>query len=94
VVRMDNYGWGGAIGDACANITTASNWNWDTFASSINGSTVAISVSNSGTGTASIRYYVIYESGETHFQYYDNIPVDSNDVQFALVTEESYLIFD
>jgi len=90
VVRMDHYGWGGSY-DASVK---ASNWNWDTFASSIDGSEVSITVSNNGDGTADIRYYVVYANGEEHFQYYDGLAVDSNDVQFGIVTEESYLIFD
>jgi hypothetical protein len=94
VVRMDHYGWGASVGDACANITATSNWNWDTFMGNINGSKVSITVANNGNGRASIRYHVIYENGEEHFQFYDNIAVDSEDVQFAIVTEESYLIFD
>ena len=93
VVRMDNYGWGASMGDACALLTTESNWNWDIFASSIDGSKVTITVANNN-GFASIRYYVEYANEEKHFQYYDGIAVDSNDVQFAIVTEESYLIFE
>ena len=53
-----------------------------------------MTVANSGNGKASVRYYVVYANGETHFQYYDNITVDSADVQFAFVTEASYLDFD
>jgi hypothetical protein len=55
---------------------------------------VDITVANDGNGLASIRYHVIDGLGEEHFQFYDSIPVDSADVTFALVTEESYLIFD
>lgn len=90
VVRMDNYGWG----DSYATAVVASNWNWDNFLSALSGSTVAITVANDGLGMASIRYYVIDALGEEHFQYYDKIVVDSGDVNFAIVTEESYLEFD
>jgi len=91
VVRMDNFGWGGTGYDSAV---LESNWNWDTFMTSIDGSEVAVTVANAGDGTLSIRYYVIYSSGETHYQYYDNIAVDADDVTFAFVTEESYLVFD
>ncbi len=91
VVRMDNYGWGtgyeGFVISSC-------NWNWDTFAANINGSQVAITVANGGDGYASVRYHVLSADGNTYFQYYDGFVVDSSDVTFALVTEESYLIFD
>lgn len=102
VVRMDHWCWGAATGDtdpASANfparIDITSNWNFDGsyFAEHLSGSTVSITVANDGT-YASISYYVIYPDGEeTHFQRYDKIPVDANDVQFALVTEASYLEF-
>lgn len=89
VVRMDNYGWG--AGWEC---THSCDWNWDTFMPNLNGSQVAITVTNNGNGTASIRYFVVLANGEEHFQYYDNIPVNSDDLTFAVVTEASYLIFD
>ena len=90
VVRQDHYGWGGSY-DAC---DKASNWNWDTFAGALNGSKIAITVANGGDGFASVRYTVTDANGEEHFQYYDHIAVDSGDLQFALVCEESYLVFD
>ncbi len=90
VVRMDHYGWGGSY-DASIK---SSNWDWDTFMNNLDGSHVAITVSNSTDGFASIRYSVISADGTVHFQYYDNLVVDSDDVQFAIVTEESYLVFD
>ena len=94
VLRMDHYGWGASVGDACALITATSNWNWDTFLTILNGSQIAITVSNHGDNTASVRYHIVSNNGETHFQYYDNIAIDSADFQFALVTEGSHLIFD
>ncbi len=90
VVRQDHYGWGNSYDAAVA----SSNWNWDTFMGAINGSKVDITVANDGNGMASIRYHVIDGNGEEHFQFYDHIAIDSADVQFAIVTEESYLVFD
>jgi len=90
VVRQDHFGWG----DSFAGAAASSNWNWDTFMGNINGSKVDITVANDGTGHASVRYHVIDGAGEEHFQFYDNIAVDPADVTFALVTEESQLIFD
>ncbi|MBQ3766335.1 MAG: hypothetical protein II874_06345 [Bacteroidales bacterium] len=98
VVRMDNYGWlyGTNTIDGLSELgwNLAGNWNWEGFAANIEGSHVTVTVANSGNGKASIRYYVVYANGETHFQYYDNISVNSDDVQFAFVTEASYLDFD
>ncbi len=91
VVRMDNHGWGTGFDDI-AIIT--SNWNWDTFKAGLNNSKVSITVTNNGDNTASIRYYIISGNEEVHFQYYDEIAVDSADLQFAIVLEAAYLVFD
>lgn len=98
VVRMDNYGWLYATNtfehlDQLGWVLS-SDWNWEAFLANIDGSKVTVTVANDGNGKASIRYNVEYSNGEKHFQYYDNIVVDSSDVQFAFVTEASYLDFD
>ncbi len=88
VVRMDNYGWG----DGYATVTRTSDWNWDIFTSSISGSKVVITVTNNGDNTADVLYNVTYANGETHFQEYTGITVDSSDLKCALATEVSYLV--
>ena len=88
VVRMDNYGWGSGYGTA----TLTSDWNWDKFQSSISGSKVVITVTNNGNNTADVLYNVTYANGETHFQKYAGVTVDSSDLNCALVTEGSYLV--
>lgn len=88
VVRMDNFGWGSGYGAA----TATSDWNWDIFTSNQNGSKVVIKVTNNGNNTADVLYTVTYANGETHFQKYAGLAVDSNDLNCALVTEESYLV--
>jgi hypothetical protein len=88
VVRMDNFGWGTGYGTAIL----TSDWNWDIFTSSINGSKVVITVTNNGNNTADILYNVTYVNGETHFQKYAGVTVDSSDLNCALVTEVSYLV--
>lgn len=89
VVRMDNFGWGTGYGTA----TLTSDWNWDIFTSSISGSKVVITVTNNGDNTADVLYNVTYANGETHFQKYAGLSIDSSDLTCALVTEESYLVF-
>jgi len=89
VVRMDNFGWGTGYGTA----TRTSDWNWGIFTSSISGSRVVITVTNNGDNTADILYNVTYANGETHFQKYAGVTVDSSDLTCALVTEVSYLVF-
>ncbi|MCW0483009.1 hypothetical protein [Gaoshiqia sediminis] len=88
VVRMDNFGWG--TGYATATLTN--DWNWDAFTSNISGSRVAITVTNNGDNTADILYTVTYANGETHFQKYAGITVDSSDLNCALVLEGAYLV--
>ncbi len=88
VVRMDNFGWGDGYGSA----VLTSDWNWDIFTSNINGSYIEITVTNNGDDTADVLYNVTYATGETHFQQYEGITVDSGDLNCALVTEFAYLV--
>lgn len=88
VVRMDNFGWGDGYGTA----TLSNDWNFDIFASNINGSEVVITVTNNGDNTADVRYDVTYATGETHFQLYEGITIESADLTCALVCEGSYLV--
>jgi len=89
IVRMDNYGWGNGYTDT---VITDSDWDWDIFTSNINGSKVVITITNNGDDTADILYNVTYANGDTYFQKYEGITVDSSDLNCALVTEESYLV--
>jgi hypothetical protein len=91
VVRMDNFGWGSGY-DANPNRVNTFDWNWDVFQSSISGSKVVITVTNHGNNKADILYNVTYANGETHFQKYAGITVNSADLNFALVTEGAYLV--
>ena len=88
VVRMDNFGWGNGYATAVG----TSDWNWDKFTSNITGSKVVIKVTNNGNNTADVLYNVTYANGETQFQKYTGVTVDSNDLNCALVTEVSYLV--
>jgi hypothetical protein len=88
VVRMDNFGWG----DGYATATSANDWNFDIFGANISGSRIEITVTNNGDNTADIRYDVTYATGETHFQEYAGITVDSSDLNAAIVLEGSYIV--
>ncbi|MCU4174298.1 hypothetical protein [Carboxylicivirga sp. N1Y90] len=88
VVRMDSFGWGDGYGTA----TITNDWNFDTFTSNINGSKVVITVTNNGDNTADINYDVTYATGETHFQKYEGVTVDSSDLNCAIVLEGSYVV--
>ena len=90
-VRMDNYGWGSGYDGI---VEPASDWNFDVFASQLDGSKVSITVANAGDGTASVRYYVISSDGTPHYQYYDGIAVDADGLKFRIATEGACLKFD
>jgi len=89
VVRMDNFGWGSGYEGIA---TPTSDWDWDIFSSNISGSKIIITVTNNGDNTTDILYNVTYATGQTHFQKYEGIMVDSSDLNCALVTEGAYLV--
>ncbi|MGQ1947717.1 hypothetical protein ACT3CD_11525 [Geofilum sp. OHC36d9] len=87
VTRWDNAGWGDyGFGSA----TLSSDWNWDIFLSNISGSKTVLTVTNNGDNTADVRYDVTYPSGETHFQLFEGITIDSADLTFAVTVENCY----
>ena len=88
VVRMDNFGWGTGYGTA----VLTNDWDWTKFTANQSGSKVVITVTNNGDNTADVLYTVTYANGETHFQKYAGVTIDSSDLSCALVTEESYLV--
>ena len=87
VVRMDNFGWGDGYGAA----TATNDWNFDVFAQNLNNSYVEVTVTNVGDGTANIRYDVTYANGETHFQLYEGIEVDSSNLHTAITIDGCYV---
>lgn len=89
VVRMDNYGWGDGYDAAIR----TNDWNFDVFASNISGSKIVVTVTNNGDNTADVLYNVTYANGETHFQKYAGVTIDSSDLSCAFVAEESYFVF-
>lgn len=88
VVRMDNHGWG----DGYATATATNDWDFDALSSNINGSKVIITVTNNGDNTATVNYDVTYSNGETHFQKYEGITIDSADLTTALTVDNCYLV--
>lgn len=88
VVRMDNFGWGDGFGTA----TGTHDWDFGTMASNISGSYIEITVTNNGNNTANIRYDVTHDNGETHFQNYAGVTVDSADLTCALTVDGCYLV--
>jgi hypothetical protein len=87
VVRMDSWGWGNGFGSA----VKTSDWDWNVFAANINNSTIKITVTNAGDGTANIRYDVTYADGTTHFQLYTGIAVTKSDLNCAITIDGCYV---
>lgn len=95
VVRIDNYGWLGAQNTG-ANLdelgwTLTNDWNFDELAGNLDDSYVEITVTNVGNGKANVRYDVTFANGETHFQLYEGITVDSSDLNAAITIDGSYV---
>ncbi|MGN0029190.1 MAG: hypothetical protein ACI35Q_05620 [Marinilabiliaceae bacterium] len=94
VARADNFGWGTGY-DAAAN---ESDWNFDTFASNIDGSVCTLSLTNSGE-TVDVVMDFIDASGDAHTQKYvfktaGTAQADADDVYFSMLCEESYLLIE
>ena len=91
VTRLDHFGWGAGY-DNNPNLLAESNWNWDTYLQGLNRADIKVTVTNNGDNTADIFMNVTYLNGETHFQSYKGITVDSADLQFTLGCENAYLV--
>ena len=85
VLRADNFGWG----DGYATATLDCNWNWDTFASDMNGADVVLDVTNNG-ATADVVATVYTKTGNVYTQKYTGIAVDG-DLYFCLTCEGAFL---
>lgn len=95
VARADNHGWGmidGAWVDSFPAEKKESNWNWDTYATDMNGATVELTVTNSGS-TAEILANITTAGGKEYFQKYTGITVDG-DLYYCLTVEGGYLVFE
>lgn len=96
VLRADNFGWGNGYNAAGAStdLTWAADEDTNANAASrsfLDGATVVVSVANYGDGTASV-HADLTKDNESHYQYYDGIPVDSENVYFALGADGAYLM--
>ena len=94
ILREDNYGWGNGYSAA----TLESDWNFDTFASNIDGSVFNVTITNNG-ATIDVKMEIIDAAGDAHHQYYTGITttttelVDADDVYLTVSCEESYVLF-
>lgn len=89
LVRADNYAV--QAGNAFTG-TTASNWNWDLFATSIDGSVYTITVTNNGDGTADVQFDLTDGGGASHYQSFSGLPVSADDLYAYVAPESAYIL--
>lgn len=73
-------------------VTRASNWNWDIFKASIDGSVCTVTVTNNGDGTATVRYDVIDGNGLNRYQTFSNLTVTADDLYVYHTLEKAYML--
>ncbi|MBR1404848.1 MAG: bacterial Ig-like domain-containing protein [Treponema sp.] len=92
VLRADNFGWGNSY----SSTNLENDWDWDTFLDYVRGATLTISVLNYGDGSADVTYnFVKTTDGTTvtHYQYYTDIPVLTDNLYANLVFENCNVTF-
>lgn len=90
VLEMTHNGWG--VGFTNNDDQKSSNWNWDVFAEYLKFATITVTISHAN-NVATVRYDVTYRNGESHFQEYTGITVDSENFYYRFMVRESYAVF-
>ncbi len=92
VLRADNFGWGLGY-DACTHscdYTDAATW-----LAAMNGSTVTVTVTNKGDGTADVKYVMLGNDGVTYNQEFTGINnVVADDFYFHFTIEKAHIVFE
>ena len=92
VLRADNFGWGTGY-DACTHSGTQGDWA--AWLKVMDESSVTVSVTNKGDGTADVRAIMVGNDGNTYTQDYIGVnTVDPDDFYFRFTVENSHLIFE
>ena len=90
-VRADNWGLGGSYWDGCQSC----DYNWDIFATIMDGAKVTTYITNNGDGTADIKAVVEATDGKVYTQNYKGLNnIDSNDLYYNLSMEKAHLVFE
>lgn len=94
VVRADNYGWGAGY-DGNPNLVTSGGQEiWGKWLAAMDGAKVTTYVTNNGNGTADVRSVMIGTDGETYYQDYLGILIDSDDFYYRFTVDGSHIEFD
>ncbi|MBQ8456980.1 MAG: hypothetical protein IJ540_05200 [Prevotella sp.] len=90
-VRADNWGLGGSYWEGCQSC----DYNWEIFASIMDGAKVTTYITNNGDGTADIKAVVEATDGKIYTQNYKGLNnIDSNDLYYNLSMEKAHLVFE
>ncbi len=90
-VRADNWGLGGSYWEGCQSC----DYNWEIFASIMDGAKVTTYITNNGDGTADIKAVVEATDGKVYTQNYKGLNnIDSNDLYYNLSMEKAHLVFE
>jgi len=90
-VRADNWGLGGSYWDGCQSC----DYNWEIFATIMDGAKVTTYITNNGDGTADIKAVVEATDGKVYTQNYKGLKnIDSNDLYYNLSMEKAHLVFE
>jgi len=90
-VRADNWGLGGSYWDGCQSC----DYNWEIFATIMDGAKVTTYITNNGDGTADIKAVVEAKDGKVYTQNYKGLKnIDSNDLYYNLSMEKAHLVFE
>lgn len=90
-VRADNWGLGGSYWDGCQSC----DYNWEIFATIMDGAKVTTYITNNGDGTADIKAVVVGGDGKTYTQNYKGLNnIDPDDFYYNLSMEKAHLVFE
>lgn len=99
-LRADNFGYRETLDNniATEGATLDSNWDWDFFASSLDGSVYTLTVSNYADSVA-VLMDVVDGRGQARHQYFHHVGKGNtanagpDDLYFGVTTEAAYLLF-
>ena len=91
VVRADNYGWG----DSYASCTPSGGQSdWAAWLAAMDGAKVTTFVTNNGNGTADVKTVMVGNDGNTYYQDYIGMAINSDDFWFHFTVDGCHLEFD
>ena len=100
VLRADNWCWGSGFGadqqDAHVTKEMEEGRNWETWLAAMDGAKVTVYVTNTGDGTADVKYVMVGNDGKTYTQEYKGLNTVTNpdDFYVRFSIDHSHIEFD